>query len=223
MPRTSRASVGDICYHVINRGNGRATVFHKPADYDRFTEMMIDASRRLPMRTVGWCLMPTHFHLVLWPFNDGDLGRWMHWLMTCHVRRYHTHYHTSGHIWQGRFKAFPIQQDSHYLTVLRYVEYNPVRASLVKRAEDWPWSSLCAWEHHLPHPLLSNGPVDRPLDWRELVNQKPSDDELAPIRNCVNRGAPFGDQTWLKRTTAALALGYTLNPPGRPPGKRGHS
>jgi putative transposase len=79
------------------------------------------------MRLLALCLMPNHFHSVLWPHEDGELSRWMQWLLTSHVRRYHRHYYSSGHVWQGRFNAFPIQQDEHLLTVLRYVERNPVR------------------------------------------------------------------------------------------------
>lgn len=154
MPRTARASVGDMCCHVINRGNGRATVFHKAADSDAFVTLLARASARLPMRLLAYCLVPNHFHLVLWPLGDGDLGRWMQWPLTAHVRRYHQHYRTSGHVWRGRFKAFPVQDDAHLWTVLRYVERNPLRAGLVSRAEDWPWSSLCApfsaWVLRLP-------------------------------------------------------------------------
>lgn len=76
MPRTARASVGGYCYHVINRGNARAEVFHKGADYDAFLEAIGEARVRLPMGLLGYCLMPNHFHLVLWPHGDGDLGRW---------------------------------------------------------------------------------------------------------------------------------------------------
>ncbi|HEU5116465.1 MAG TPA: transposase, partial [Isosphaeraceae bacterium] len=107
MPRTIRASAADYCYHVLNRGNGRAEVFHKPADYDAFLEMVAAAQKRLPMRVLGYCLMPNHFHLVLRPHHDGDLSRWMQWLLTTHVRRYRRHYGSSGHVWQGRFKALP--------------------------------------------------------------------------------------------------------------------
>ena len=142
MPRTARASVGDICYHVLNRGNGRQRVFHRDEDYAAFLDLVGSACARLPLRVLGLCLLPNHFHLLLWPHADGDLSRWMQWLLTAHVRRYHGRRGTSGHIWQGRFKAFPIQRDEHFLTVLRYVERNPVRAGLVRRAEDWPWSSL---------------------------------------------------------------------------------
>src|SRR5579864_3129721 len=144
MPRTARASVGDVCYHVLNRGNGRSRVFRKDGDYRAFVRLLQAAGERVPMRLLAYCLMPNHFHLLVWPRKDRALSRWMQWLLTAHVRRYHRHYHSSGHVWQGRFKAFPIEQDEHLLTVLRYVERNPLRASLVERAESWPWSSL-AW------------------------------------------------------------------------------
>ena len=111
MPRTARGSIGKLCYHVINRGNGRAVVFHKEQDYFRFAEMMGQAVERLAMRICSWSGMPNHFHLVLWPYGDGELSTWMQWLMTTHVRRYHRHYHSWGHLWQGRFKAFGIQDD----------------------------------------------------------------------------------------------------------------
>ena len=103
---------------------------------------MREAHEKVPMRLIGYCLMTNHFHLLLWPHKNGDLSRWMQWLMTSHVRRYHRHYKGSGHVWQGRFKAFPVQSDEHYLTVLRYVERNPLRANMVQRSQDWEWSSL---------------------------------------------------------------------------------
>ena len=216
MARTARASVGNICYHVINRGNGRAQIFHKDEDYRAFIEMIRQSCERLPLRVVSWCLMPNHFHLVVWPYADGDLSRWMQWLMTCHVRRYHGHYHSSGHVWQGRFKAFPIQQDSHYLTVVRYVERNALRAKLVTRAEDWQWSSLYALKKRRDYPFLSDGPVKRPRNWLARVNHEQEENELDAIRNSVNRGSPFGDNEWIKRIAARLNLESTINPRGRP-------
>ena len=89
MPRTARASVGGICYHVLNRGNAREEVFHAPGDYHAFIDLLAPACRRVPMRVLAYCLMPNHFHLCLWPHQDGDVGRWMQWLMTSHVRRHH--------------------------------------------------------------------------------------------------------------------------------------
>jgi putative transposase len=214
MPRTARASVADICYHVINRGNARATVFHDDGDYAAFVSLMQELDERLAMRIAGFCLMPNHFHLVLWPLGDGDLSRWMQLFMTAHVRRHHRRHGTEGHIWQGRFKAFPIQQDDHLLTVLRYVERNPVRGGLVERAQDWPWSSLA--NAATGAGILRQSPVSLPDRWTGFVNRGLPAEDLALVRNSVNRGAPFGGQRWVPRTARQLGVEASLRPRGRP-------
>jgi putative transposase len=115
------------------------TCFIKEGDYAAFLDLMAEANEQLPLRILGYVLISNQFHLVLWPHGDGDLSRWMQWLLTSHVRRYHRHYHGSGHMWQGRFKAFPIEQDDHLRTVLRYAERNPLRANLVRRRRRIGW------------------------------------------------------------------------------------
>ena len=216
MPRTARASVGGLCYHAINRGNGRAAVFHKDADYHAFVELIAQACERIPMRVLGYCLMPNHFHLAVWPYGDGELSRWMQWLLTAHVRRYHQHHGTSGHVWQGRFKAFPIQQDTHLLTVLRYIEANPLRAKLVTRAEEWPWSSLSGRRSRNWGRLLYKWPVDQPSNWTMQVNQTMPDGEVDVVRRSVNRGTPFGAGIWVSPMATRLGLESSLRPRGRP-------
>lgn len=213
MSRTARASKGGICYHAMNRGNARATVFHDRADYDQFTRLMIRASERIPMRILSYCLMPNHFHFVVWPFHDGDLGRWMQWLLTSHVRQYHKQRGTSGRVWQGRFKAFPIQQDAHLLRVMRYVERNPLRANLVSTASDWPWSSL---SNKAPAGIITRGPVPKPQRWRAIVDRPESDDELQALRNSSARNAPYGTEAWAEQTAGYLGLEASLRPLGRP-------
>jgi putative transposase len=205
-----------MCYHVLNRGNARAEVFHKEDDYAAFLRLLPLAVERVPMRVLAFCLMPNHFHLVLWPREDGDLGRFMQWLLTCHVRRYHRHYHSSGHVWQGRFKAFPIQLDEHLFAVLRYVERNPLRANLVRRAENWSWSSLRERLSGQPSELIHPGPVTLPRNWPSLVNQPQSEAELAALRRSIARGTPFGSAHWTKLTAGRLGLESTLRSRGRP-------
>ena len=102
MPRAPRASVGGICYHVMNRGNGRRAVFRNDGDYQAFLKAIGHACIEIPMPVLGFCLMPNHFHLVVWPKEDGDLSRWMHWVLNTHVRRYHQYYHTSGRLRQDK-------------------------------------------------------------------------------------------------------------------------
>ena len=216
MPRTARASAGGYCFHVLNRGNARAEIFHKDGDYLAFLDAMDEARLRVPMRILAYCLMPNHFHLVVWPAADGELSRWMQWLMTVHVRRYLRHYQSSGHVWQGRFKAFPIQEDEHLLTVIRYVERNPLRASLVDRAEDWNWSSLT---NQPASPRLDPGPLPRGENWLEHVNTPMTEAEFQAIRLSVQRQRPFGSSPWTLATADTLGLQFSLRNPGRPRGQ----
>ncbi len=213
MSRTARASVGSLCYHVINRGNARACVFHDSRDFHVFVSLMRHACVRIPMRIPAWCLMPNHFHFVLWPYQDYDLGSWMHWLLTSHVRRHHKRRGTDGRIWQGRFKAFPIEQDVHLLTVMRYAERNPLRANLIERAEQWPWSSL--------YEIVKGGlsisletPVERPDDWVDWTNEPQSADEEAAVRLSIKRSRPYGGKTWILKTATALGLEQSLQNSG---------
>jgi len=216
MPRTARASAGGYCYHILNRGNGRVAVFHKDEDSRAFVRLIAEAFRRRPMRVLAYCLMPNHFHLALWPFGDGDLSTWMHWLLTAHVRRYHRHYHSSGLVWQGRFKAFPIQEDAHLLSVLRYIERNPWRAGLVARAEDWGWSSLRSSVGRESGSFLEPGPMPRDPGWLERVNAPLSASDLERLRRSVDRGTPFGTENWSQETAVRLGLEASLRPRGRP-------
>ncbi len=162
--------------------------------------------------------MPNHFHLVAWPRNDGDLSTWMQWLMTSHVRRYHRHYDFSGHVWQGRFKAFPIQSDEHLLTVMRYVERNPVRAKAIpiRKAQNWFWSSAGTPPKDFEPVKLHDSPVKKREDWLAWVNQPMGEVELAAMQVCASRGRPYGNERWQNRIAKELGLESTMRPRGRP-------
>lgn len=206
MARTARASKGGICYHVVNRGNAQATVFHSSTDYESFIVLMGKACKRIPMRILSYCLMPNHFHLVIRPHNDGDMSRWMQWLLTSHVRRYHRLRGSSGRVWQGRFKAFPIQEDAHLLTVMRYVERNPVRANLVRSAIEWKWSSIGNSRTNQPSVRLSQPPIPIPSNWLVWVDQPISETELNALRRCGKRQAPYGSSSWSEATARSMGL-----------------
>ena len=194
-----------------------AEVFHKDGDYDAFLKIIAEASLRNPMRVLAYCLMPNHFHLALWPARDGDLSRWMHWLLTTHVRRYQQHYHSSGHIWQGRFKAFPVQEDDHLRVVLRYIERNPLRGSGGTRRR-LCWSSLHgAVPGHAALIHLDAGPAPRGDGWVEAVNSPMFETEVARVRESIRRDRPLGDEIWTLATAKELGLEYSLHPRGRPP------
>ena len=142
----------------------------------------------------------------------------------CRVPRgtpfYHAHYGTSGegHVYQGRFKSFPVQDDDHFWVVSRYVERNALRASFVDRAEDWKWGSLYRWlqQPEANPKLLSSWPLARLPNWTARVNEPLTENELKAVRWSGKRGSPFGEKTWIESTARRLDLESTLRPRGRP-------
>ena len=219
MGRPLRAAAGGIIYHVLNRANGRQVMFDKPQDYQVWENVLMEAKIQVPVRILAYCVMPNHWHLVLWPRNDGDLSRFMAWLTLTHTQRWHAQHQSvgSGHLYQGRFKSFPVQSDEHFLTVCRYVERNALRAKLVKRAENWQWSSL--WRRTQgpkQSQWLTDWPVARPRQWVKWTNDPQTETELEAIRQCVQRGRPLGKDSWVQGMTRRLNLESTLRPRGRP-------
>ena len=144
MARTPRSAVGNMIYHVLNRANRRERIFRKEKDYEAFERILEEGMDKYPMRILAYCLMPNHWHFVMYPEHDEDLSVFMRWLTGTHTQRWHTHYKSIGygHLYQGRYKSFPIQKDEHFLNVSQYVERNALRANLVSKAEDWRWSSV---------------------------------------------------------------------------------
>ena len=191
-----------MVFHCLNRLVARLTIFEKHADYEAFEKVLEEAHLRIPLRILAYTLMPNHWHIVVWPASGTDVTDFLQWLTVTHTMRWHAHYHTSGtgHLYQGRFKSFPVQTDEHLSTVLRYVERNPVRAGLVKRAENWRWGS--AWRRNQcggdAKALLSAWPIERPRNWLEYVNRPQTPAEVDALRRCVQRGTPCGSDLWMR-------------------------
>ena len=218
MPRAARLAIGGLVYHVLNRAAGRQRIFTEPADYAAFERILTAAQERLGMRILAYCIMPNHWHLVLWPSEDGAMPRFMARVTQIHTQRWHARNGSTGKgpLYQGRYKAFPVQADAHFLTLCRYVERNPLRAGLVQRAEDWRWSSMTRRGTATGGIEIASWPVPRPSDWLEWVNQPQTAAELAALRRSVVRGRPYGRDSWVEGTARRLRLDSTLRPRGRP-------
>ncbi len=218
MPRRLRNAQGGYVYHVLNRGVGRFRIFDKAVDYEAFIRVLAEALDWIDVRLLSYCVMPNHWHLVVWPEKDGQLSEFMRWLTVTHTQRWHANRHTqgTGPIYQGRFKSFPVEEDDHCLWVQRYVERNPLRARLVRSVANWKWSSLGRTQLGLPGPPLEPGPVARPKNWLAWVEQAETEAELAALRRSVDRGTPYGDERWQLRTAKRMGLESSLRPVGRP-------
>jgi putative transposase len=214
--------VGGYAYHVLNRANGRLRLFRKAADFAAFEQVLEEAFERVPLRILGYAVMGNHWHFVVWPRQrqDEQVTDFFRWLTHTHTQRWHAHHGTSGmgHVYQGRFKSFPIAADEHLLAVLRYVERNPLRAGLVEKAEQWRWGSLHRRTHGTAddRALLSESPVPLGRQWCAHVNQAQNEGELEAIRRSVARGQPFGGDAWRRKVTGQLGLEHTFRPRGRP-------
>jgi putative transposase len=220
MPRIARYAPKGWVYHALNRAVARLPLFQKNADYEAFERVISEAHERFPIAILAYCVMPNHWHFVLRPTQDGQLTDFLRCLTHTHTMRWHAHHATSGtgHLYQGRFKAFPVQDDDHFYTLVRYVERNALRAGLVAKAQMWRWSSL--WRYHYgdaaARALLTRWPVPRPRDWVDQVNSPQTEAEIEALRQAVRRSSPFGSPDWQRKAADRLGLESTLRPRGRP-------
>lgn len=222
MPRVARIAPGGFIYHVLNRGVGKMTLFRSRKDFQSFQRCLAETQKQMPMRILGYCVMSNHWHLLLWPQRDGDLARFMLRLTIRHVRRWLEYREQvgTGHVYQGRYKSFVVQDDGHLATVCRYVERNPVRAGMARSCRDWPWSS--AGQEGLPPELrvpLTEFARLRGRDWIDWVDRPQTTAEEQAVRDCVKQNRPFGGVRWLETTRRKLGWREPL-PRGRPRKKR---
>ena len=220
MPRRPRKCPAGTCFHVINRAVARLTLFEKESDYEAFDRVLALAYSRVPLPIYSYIVMPNHWHFVVQPQTDTQLTEFFRWLTHTHTMRWHAHYHTegTGHLYQGRFKTFPIEEDQHLLAVFRYVEGNALRANLCTRAEGWKYGSL--WRrtsgNEESRELLSEWPVPQPRTWVAMVNRVQHESEEKAIRRCLKKGQPYGSDLFVSQAAVRLQLEHTLRSRGRP-------
>lgn len=205
---------------MLNRANARVQIFDDHKDYEVFEVILEEAVHRYDMRLLAYCVLPNHWHLVVYPKQDGDLSAFAGWLTNTHTRRWHVSKDTvgEGHLYQGRYKSFICQKDEHFLRLARYVERNAKQANLVKKAENWRWSSVCRREKGTKkqQAVLSPWPVDPPTKYLAWLNKPQSEKEEKVIELATDRSRPFGSTRWLDRMVKKFGLESTLRDRGRP-------
>ena len=216
MPRIARGLADNQIYHIINRGNRRESVYHDKYDYERFLKLLFDSKEKYNIKIYAYCLMPNHFHLVIYTKYSESLSKAMHWISSSYVRYYNKRYKISGHLWQGRYKSFIVQKESYLLTLLKYVEVNPKRAKIVKRCEDYKYSSAYNRINNIEDELINTPPIDLPVNWDKYINEEESKIDIDYIRNSIERQSPLGEELWQVNIAKKYGLESTLNSRGRP-------
>ncbi len=225
MGRRPRPVEDGLVFHALNRGNNRADVFADDGDRQAFLDALAKTKERYPFRLFGYCLMTNHFHLLFRPDAGQSVGRIMQSLTIAHTARYHKRWQTVGHVWQGRFKSPVIQDDGHLLTVLRYIEANPLRARIIEDLAGYRWSSFPAHGQGVADPLhdpfpeydaLGRTPAERRARWRRKVMAPQPESDLARIRDSARTGKPLGEPEWVARNAARLGINLNPRPKGRP-------
>lgn len=192
MPRPPRIIPDGVPQHIVNRGNLRATIFRQSEDFLGFLAALANAGDRTLVRLVAFCLMPNHWHLVLWPVSGAEISAYLQIVMNAHIRDLQARHGISGtgHVYQGRFKNSAILTERNFINVCRYVEANALTAGLVQRAEDWSWSSLVADGPAENLNILTPWPFRRPANWIEEVNRPQSSAIRREIQRQLRRRSP---------------------------------
>jgi len=205
MARLRRIFVPGLTMHVIHRGANRADVFRDDADYELFLEFLREAADRNDTEVHAATLMTNHVHLMVTPHHESSLPRTMKQVGGWYVPYVNRRYGRFGTLWQGRYRAIPIDTDRYWLTCLRYIEQNPVRAGMVASAAHYPWSTYQAHAHGrwprwlVPHPVylaLGRAAGEREACYRALCAEPLPDPELSALRYAVHHGWAYGSRAF---------------------------
>jgi putative transposase len=229
MARSARYFLADQPLHVIQRGNNRGAIFFSDADRARYRDWLAEAAAQYGCAVHAYVLMTNHVHLLVTPATAASLPRTMQSLGRRYVRYVNDAYRRTGTLWEGRYRAAPIDSEAYFLACCRYVELNPVRAGMAAMPGDYPWSSWRAHAAGADDPLLTEhalyrglgaAPAERQAAYRALF-----DDALDPafvdaVRAATNGGWALGDERFQRQIAEALGRRVTPAPVGRPPAAR---
>lgn len=215
MTRLARVVIPGHPHHVTQRGNGRARTFFGDADYALYRDLLAANCKAAGVEVWAWCLMPNHVHLILVPSDSDGLRRALARVHRSYAGAIQARRKRTGHFWQGRFGAV-VMDEQHLAAALRYVSLNPVRARLVRRAQDWRWSSTRAHLRGKDDGLTALAPIrDRFPEFADLLVTEPEADLFDALRSAESIGRPLGDNRFLARIERQT--GRVLKPAKRGP------
>jgi putative transposase len=217
MARIARLVIPGVPHHVTQRGNRRQRTFFTESDYETYKALMARSCAEAGVKVLAYCLMPNHVHLVAVPAAAADLRRAIGEAHVRYTRRINLREGWRGHLWQGRFASFPMD-DTHLHACVRYIERNPVRARLVARPEDWAHSSARAHLSGRDDAMVSVQPLLSAIgNWRAFLADATSD-RLRPAFGYHERsGRPMGSDAFIEQLETETRCRLRKQQPGRKP------
>jgi len=225
MPRQPRLVVAGYPHHIILRGNNRSAIFYDDEDRRFFINCLKEAKEKTKSKIYAWCFMPNHIHLLIEPKTERGLGNMMQSLGRRYVQYINKKHQRTGTLWEGRFKSSLVSKDEYLLACSCYIELNPVRAKIVKRLEDYLWSSYGYKAEGRKDSFLDEDPIykdlgktpkERQLNYKEWIRKSLSDKELNLIRTATQKGSIFGDKEFFEKIAKLLGRDIVLRLRGRP-------
>lgn len=216
MPRIARVVFPECPHHVTQRGSNRMDIFLDQQDREFFLGCLRKWSGQTETRVWAYCLMTNHFHLVLVPATAESMGRCLHGVTFRYAQHFNWRHRHSGRLWQNRYYSCPVEPDKHLWAVARYIERNPVRAGVVRRVEDWRWSSAEAHVRGTSDGVLSEpGWLDKDevSEYRRYLGEEGLEDE---IRRATSTGRPLGTAGFVAKLQSRLKRALEARPVGRP-------
>jgi putative transposase len=216
MARLPRLVLPGIPHHVTQRGNRRERTFFEEGDYELYLDLLSDASRRAGVEIWSYCLMPNHVHIIAVPSDEDGLRRTFRYVHRHYTGFINARMRTTGHLWQGRFSSVAMDE-AHFVAALRYIALNPVRARLVARATEWPWSSTRALCNGADDGVVVVAPALERVGDFSLFLDEAFDEAFtyAALRKAESVGRPIGSTQWLEDMEARTGL--RLKPQKRGP------
>jgi putative transposase len=204
LPRLARIVVPEVPHHVTQRGNRREQVFFAPGDFRFYKSLLTEAATATGTEVWAYCLMPNHVHLILVPRDADGLSRTLGEAHRQYSRFINGRYGWTGHLWQGRFGSVAMDED-HLESAVRYVSLNPVRARLVRKADEWEWSSVRAHLSGKDDGLVAVKPaLDRFPDFAGMLETELTGIEMNAIRKAETSGRPLGSKEWVESLGAGM-------------------
>jgi len=220
MGKVPRVDIAEHYYHVLNRGNAKQQIFFDESDYRMFESVLLLGIKKFDIEVYAYCVMPNHFHFVLKTLSDGEMGRFMQWITLTHTSWIHVKNDSVGygHIYQGRYKSFVIEDDIYLQAVLRYVEQNPLRAGLVTNLEEWVWTSFYKRKYYTGKLAknLTVHPYQQSKEYETFVSELLPENVYSELKKSSTKGKPFGSEEWVNTTIEQYGLQATIRTVGRP-------